>query len=162
MSEVDAAGPAAEGAPAPKPKSKLPWILLGCGCIGLPILICAGVFGLGAFGFAALMQAPADGARAHITQVADGDVAGAYDNCSDGFKASLTLEEFQAYVDANPLIYNSTDVSFSNVNISNNICNMSGTASGPDGAAPIGVVLFLRPGGSPTEAGSWQLHEPFN
>ena len=106
-------------APAPQGKSKMPFILAGCGCLLLVVAICAGgIYMMVSKGYA-LFTAPGDAVRAHIALVASGDQRSAYEACSDGFRSSMSLQQFQAYVEANPIIYNSSEVSFSNVNIQN-------------------------------------------
>ena len=157
----DEAGTAAPSPEQPQGKSKMPFILAGCGCLALVVAICAGgIYMMVSKGYA-LFTAPPDAVRAHIAHVASGDVRGAYEGCSDGLKGSMSLQAFQSYVDANPIIYKSTDVSFTNVNIQNNICNLQGTANGPEGSIPFHAVLYLA-GDDPTKSESWVLHEPFD
>ncbi len=133
----------AAAAEAPQKKSMLPWILLGCGCLGLPligVLLFVFVIGAGVAAVAGIMMAAPEGARLHV-ELAQTDPAAAYEDCSEEYKTVNTLEEFTAFVEANPALYNSADLSFSNTAINNNRATLTGTATGPEGE--VGVTFTM-------------------
>lgn len=135
-------------APPPPQKSRLPWILAacgGCGCLGLLAFIAMAV----AIPFM-LTQGAVDAAQAHVTQAGAGNVDMAYAGCASAFREATSLAQFQAFVEANPRIYKSTALSFSNRKVENDLATLTGTASGPEGDQALEIRLR-------NEGGAWKV-----
>lgn len=138
--------------PAPAQSNPLKWILIGgCGCLAVA---CIGftLFFLGVFGVAmAATQPAADAAQRHLDLVRTGQVDAAYEETSQAFQASTTREEFQAFVEQNPALYQATELSFPSRNVQNQVARLTGTASGgPGGQVAVQFELVH-------EGASWRV-----
>lgn len=90
-------------APHTPPKSRLPLILLGCGC--LAILAFVGFVGLLVGGVLYATQAPFEAAHAHVERVQTGDPSGAFAELAPALQEELGEEGFASFCEAWPVLY---------------------------------------------------------
>jgi hypothetical protein len=96
------------------------------------VLIAAGIGGLVWFVFKATAP-PVEAVRAHLAAINQGDYAGAYSYLHTSVQQQMSLEDFQGYVESNSSVLKTTDTTFSNRSIQNNVCTLRGTHTGQDG-----------------------------
>ena len=120
MNGQEAMAPASGQAPQKKSYKGLITALIAVGVIAL---IGAGVGGYFIYKF---FKGPADAARQFFMDIAAGQVEKAYNDTSSGFKDFGTLEDFTAFVEANPELSRTKKVSFSSSNIVNQNATLSG------------------------------------
>jgi hypothetical protein len=109
----------------PAKASPFPWILGGCGCLlfGIGIVV-AGIFTV-------VMKAteePEVVVREFLAAAAAGDADRAYATFSPEVQQIQSLDDFRAVVSANPQLFDTTDVSWTNRSIDNGTATFVGTA----------------------------------
>jgi len=79
------------------------------------------------------------------------DYPHAYSLLSTSLKAELSLEDFTNHVRQNPQIFKTTDSTFSNRNIENDVCTLRGTVTSTEGGkTPVRITLVK-------EGGQWRI-----
>jgi len=96
------------------------------------VLIAAGIGGLVWFVFKATAP-PVEAVRAHLEAINQGDYARAYTYLHVSVQQQMPLEDFQGYVETNSSVLKTTDTTFSNRSIQNNVATLRGTHTGQDG-----------------------------
>lgn len=130
--------------PAKKGKGPVVWVVGGCcGCL-LLVLLGIGLFA-GSLWFAT--KGAADAVTAHITQVKEGQVEAAYRATSQTFQSQVSLEEFQAIVDAHPSLRNNKDATFPSRSVHNDTGTLRGVLTSTAGGVE-GVTFELVKEGS--------------
>lgn len=76
---------------------------------------------------------PVEAVRAHLAAINQGDYARAYSYLHSSVQQDMSLEDFQGFVEANSSVLKTTDTTFSNRNIQNDVCTLRGTHTGRDG-----------------------------
>lgn len=99
------------GAPAPAKQGKGPvfWVLMGCcGCLLLVLLGLGGLVGL----VYTQTQPAASAVLAMLKDAKSSQFDQAYLRCSEGFRARVSREEFEALVSSHPALRQNADASF--------------------------------------------------
>lgn len=127
---------------APQAKSsKLPLILIGCGCAG--VLGFVAFVGLLVGGVLWATEAPFKAAHDHVNQVQAGDTAGAHAELAASLQAELDEVQFEAFTREWSVLYGSgSEWTVSNRNVNNDQATIAGTSVGKDGAEAA-VTLHL-------------------
>ena len=94
--------------------------------------IAAAVGGIVWFVFKATAP-PVEAVRAHLAAINQGDYARAYTYLHTSVQQQMSLEDFQGYVETNSSVLKTTDTTFSNRSIQNDVCTLRGTHTGQDG-----------------------------
>jgi hypothetical protein len=117
------------GQPASKDKTLLYVLLAGGGCLLLFAVIAVIVFTV----LFKVTAEPLDVVNKHLSALRSGDVEKAYSFCSKAFQQNTNLNDFQNFVNQNPLL-TSSEFSSSNREISNGIAKLRGKIKGTNGA----------------------------
>jgi hypothetical protein len=89
--------------------------------------------------------------RDHLDAINKEDYPRAYSYLSASLQAELSLEDFTNHVRANPQIFKTSDSTFSNRNVENDVCTLRGTVTSTDGGkTPVRVTLVK-------EGGQWRI-----
>jgi len=128
---------------------KIVLILVGVGL--LFILLIAGIGG-GIFWLVwEWTSEPVRVTREHLDAINREDYPHAYSLLSTSLKAELSLEDFTNHVRQNPQIFKTTDSTFSNRNIENDVCTLRGTVTSTEGGkTPVRITLVK-------EGGQWRI-----
>lgn len=111
-------------------------------------LVVAGIFAFVMYFTSAMV----DAANAHLELLKADDIETAYEMTADGFKETLTLEDYVMLVDAFPVLQDYTDVSFNSREMVNKMGLISGTITSQSGGVhPITIDLVK-------EDGEWKLY----
>lgn len=137
-----------ETSPPEKPKksSRKWWLIGGCGCLILIVLIGLAV-GLGGFGFYKALTKPVGPIKAQLEALNKGDYEKAYSYCSKAFKEATSFENFESITKENPQIFKSKKSSFSQVSIEGGVATVSGSITGQDGTVTPMVYKVVKEGG---------------
>lgn len=127
-------------------------ILLIVAGVGLLFVLLVGGIGGGIFWLVWKATAePTRVAREHLEAINQGDYPRAYNQLSSALKADLSQERFTEVVTQNPQVFKTTDITFSNRKIDNDVCTLRGTVTNPEGGkTPIRVTLVK-------EGGEWRI-----
>lgn len=107
------------------------WIALGgCGCL----FFLAVISGAGYFIYQMMMQEPLKIIDAHLAALRDGNVEGAYNNCSSGFKKETTLQQFQDFVAGYPFFKTTKKFTASKRETKDGITTLEGSIECTDGS----------------------------
>src|SRR3989338_6474555 len=71
--------------------------------------------------------------RAPLAAINQGDYARAYTYLYVSVQQQMPIEDFQGYVETNASVLKTTDTTFSNRSIENNVATLRGTHTGQDG-----------------------------
>jgi len=128
---------------------KIVLILVGVGL--LFILLIAGIGG-GIFWFVwEATGEPVRVTREHLDAMNKEDYSRAYGHLSSSLKAELSLENFTNLVRQNPQVFKTSDSTFSNRKIENDVCTLRGTVTAMDGGkTPVRITLVK-------EGGEWRI-----
>lgn len=107
-------------------------VIVGVVVAVIVVAIAAGVGGIVWFVWKATAP-PAEAVRAHLAAINQGDYARAYTYLHSSVQQQMSLEDFQGFVEANASVLKTSDTTFSNRNIQNNVCTLRGTHTGQDG-----------------------------
>ncbi|MEZ6185810.1 MAG: hypothetical protein R3F62_12470 [Planctomycetota bacterium] len=136
-------------APSTPPKSRLPLILLGCGCAA--ILAFAAFVALLVGGVLYATQAPFDAAHAHVQRVQQGDVSGAYGGLTAALQAELGEDGFATFSEAWPVLYGKdAEWTVSNRSVNGDRATMIGTSERDGQRAEVTIHLGY-------EDGAWRV-----
>jgi len=69
----------------------------------------------------------------HLDALRAGDMEAAYAETSGAFRQNTSIEQYNDFVTQYPILIEYTDSSFSSRSVENNIGNVSGTLTAPDG-----------------------------
>jgi hypothetical protein len=114
------------------------YVGMGCGMMLLLGLCCAGG---GFLVFRSLLGEPHRYAHGFLDDVRAGNYPAALQRMGAGYQATHDVARFQQGVAALPPLTQQTDATLSNVNVQNDVANVSGTLTTPQGAVPIILVL---------------------
>ena len=90
-------------------------------------------------------------AREHLDAINQEDYPRAYSYLSASLKAELSLEDFANHVRQNPQVFKTSDTTFSNRKIENDVCTLRGSVTSTEGGVtPIRVTLVK-------EGGEWRI-----
>jgi len=141
----------AEGPGTPPPrKGRGPffWIVTGCcGCL-LLVLVLGGL--LGGWAFYATKGA-AEAAHTHVRLVKSGEIEKAYEGLAQGYRAQMSLQEFEQLIAAHPGLKDNLDATFMKRSVTNDTAAISGvlvSSSGPP--EPVTFTLVK-------EGGTWKV-----
>lgn len=116
-------------------------LLIGGGLIGVVVLIVA----LGGLIFWGVWQATAEpvaAVRAQLEAINQDDYERAHSYFSARLRELRSAEEFRSFVQENIAVLKTTDSTFSNRKIENNVATLRGTLTGRDGGVtPVRYVL---------------------
>jgi len=133
-----------------EPDTKKLFLIIG----GVALLLVLLVAGIGGGIFWLVWEATAEPVRVtreHLDAINREDYPRAYDLLSASLKAELSLEDFTNHVRANPQTFKTSDSTFSNRNIENDVCTLRGTVTSTDGGkTPVRVTLVK-------EGGEWRI-----
>ena len=85
-----------------------------------------------------------DPVERHITALRQGNVQAAYDETSQAFRESTSLEQFSGFVKANPILTKVTDHSFPERKVENGIGTLSGTLTTANGGVQPIVFRLVK------------------
>ena len=121
---------------------------------GVALLFVLLVAGIGGGIFWLVWKATAEPVRVtreHLDAINQEDYPRAYSLLSQSLKAELSLEDFTNHVRANPQTFKTTDSTFSNRKIENDVCTLRGTVTSAEGGkTPVRVTLVK-------EGGEWRI-----
>jgi len=121
---------------------------------GVALLFLLLVGGIGGGIFWLVWKATAEPVRVtreHLDAINKEGYPRAYSLLSASLKAELSLEDFTNHVRANPQIFKTSDVTFSNRKIDNDVCTLRGTVTSTEGGkTPVRVTLVK-------EGGEWRI-----
>ncbi|MGH9789234.1 MAG: DUF4864 domain-containing protein [Candidatus Acidiferrales bacterium] len=129
---------------------KIVFILVG---VGLLFVIFIGAIGGGIFWFVWEATAePVRVTREHLDAINQEDYPRAYGLLSASLQAELSLDDFTEHVRQSPHIFKTSDSTFSNRKIENDVCTLRGTltSSIEGGKTPVRVTLVK-------EGGQWRI-----
>ena len=88
---------------------------------------------------------PVEAVRAHLDAINQGDYARAYSYLHSSVQQQMTLEDFQGFVESNAAVLKTTDTTFSNRKVENNVATLRGTHTGQDGTVtPVRWTLVYQ------------------
>ncbi len=134
----------------PMSTKKIVLILVG---VGLLFVIFIGAIGGGIFWFVWEATAePVRVTREHLDAINQEDYPRAYGLLSASLQAELSLDDFTEHVRQSPHIFKTSDSTFSNRKIENDVCTLRGTltSSIEGGKTPVRVTLVK-------EGGQWRI-----
>lgn len=114
--------------------------MVGIGCTVLLILscCCASPFLVGGAGIGAIFAGgPKSSTDAWLDECRAGNFQQAFQRMNGPYQASHNVQSFQAAVQALPVVTTFSDRTMNSININNNMGTVSGTLTGPSGAASI-------------------------
>jgi len=89
--------------------------------------------------------------REHLEALNQEDYPRAYGHLSSSLQAELSLEEFTDLVRQNPQVFKTSDSTFSNRKIENDVCTLRGTVTSTQGGkTPVRITLVK-------EGGQWRI-----
>jgi outer membrane biosynthesis protein TonB len=137
--------PAPVGGPAPAAKGKGPVFWIGAGCCGclLLLLIIGGLVGGGVY---VMTQGAAEAVRKELAAIKSGDMAAAYGQLAEPYKAQLSQDDFTAMVERHPSLKQNADATFSNRKIEGNTAILSGTLTASTGEKEAATFQLLKEG----------------
>jgi len=113
--------------------------------IGAALLIIIFIGAIGGGIFWLVWEATAEPVRVtrdHLDAINQEDYPRAYGHLSASLQAELSLEDFTNHVRANPQIFKTSDSTFSNRKIENDVCTLRGTLTSADGGkTPVRITL---------------------
>lgn len=116
-------------------------LVVGGVLVGMVVLIAA----VGGLIFWAVWQAtapPVEAVRAQLEAINREDYERAHSHFSARLRESRSAEEFRAFVEENSATLKTTDSTFNNRKIENNVATLQGTLTGRDGrTTPVRYVL---------------------
>jgi uncharacterized protein (DUF1697 family) len=116
-------------------------LLIGGVLVGVVLLIIA-VAGLIFWGVWQATAAPVEAVRAQLEAINQEDYERAHSYFSARLRELRTAEEFRAFVEENRAALKTTDSTFSNRSIQNDVATLRGTLTGRDGrVTPVRYVL---------------------
>lgn len=128
----------------PRAKRRRIGLMVGGGC--LTLLLCTAVF----VGLILLLTGGAtDAARKHLERLIRGDVATAYQKASPAFRATISLDAYQALVQARPLLQQTKEISIPDRKVENDIATVTAQLTDQGGVLR-SVPMRLR-----KEGGEW-------
>jgi hypothetical protein len=139
-------------APPPLPKKgRSPFFWAGLGCCGCLVLVLV-VFGMigGAAFFAT--RGVVDAVRAQIADIKSGNMDGAYQRMSDGYRDSHTAADFTAFVGRHPGLKENSDSTFTTRNILNDKAHLEGYLMAASGAKETVAYELVK-------AGDWKIDD---
>ena len=118
--------------PAPPQKGGIgKWIALGgCGCLFFLAVIAGATY----FIYQTMIKEPLKAINQHVAAIRDGNVEGAYNDCSSGFKKETTLQQFQDFVAGYPFFKTSKEFASSKRETKEGITTMEGDIECADGS----------------------------
>ena len=139
--------PVSNAPPPPAKKARGPLFWAGGGCCGCLVLILVflGVIGGGAY---FMTSGAVEAVKAQIADVKKGDMAAAYGRMSDEYRASHSMEDFNAFVERHPSLKQNTDTSFMSRNVKNDTASLSGSLSGANAVKEDVAYTLVRQGGN--------------
>lgn len=117
-------------------KTKKLLMILGIVGAGFLLLIFLGVYGL----FSAA-SAPTKAAKSFLETVSSGDVGSAYTMTSTVFKEATAQEDLELFIEVFPVVAESTEITFNQFSIDNDVAVVSGTIYSETESSPITVTL---------------------
>ncbi len=128
---------------------KIALILVG---VGLLFILLIGAIGGGIFWFVwEATSEPVKVTREHLGALNREDFPAAYAHLSTSLQAELSLEQFTSLVRQNPQVFKTSDSTFSNRKIENDVCTLRGTVTSTEGGkTPVRVTLVK-------EGGQWRI-----
>ncbi|HXE74789.1 MAG TPA: DUF4864 domain-containing protein [Candidatus Xenobia bacterium] len=113
--------------------------------IGAVLLVIIFIGAIGGGIFWLVWEATAEPVRVtrdHLDALNKEDYPRAYSYLSSSLQAELSLEDFAEHVRSNPQIFKTTDSTFSNRKIENDVCTLRGAlTSTAGGKTPVRVIL---------------------
>ncbi len=152
--------PAFRGASSPVPQMSSPppprkgrgpffWMFTGCcGCLLLVLLFAASLGG----GLYFLTSGAADAARAALRQIEGGDLDRAYEGLAPSYRAEMSREEFEGFVERHPGLKSNRDATFWSRSVVNDRATLTGVLTPAGGGTPERVTIELR-----KEGGAWKI-----
>ena len=137
--------------PPPAQKGRSPWLWVGAGCGGCLTLIVLFMALVGG-GLYVATRGPVDAAKAQLSLLASGEVDEAYGQCSEAFRARVSLSDFKAMVDAHPAVKGFADSTFSNVSRQNSVATLGGTIESTTGGTERIEIELVE------ENDEWRIH----
>ncbi len=133
-----------------EPDTKKLFLIIG----GVALLLVLLVGGIGGGIFWLIWEGTSEPVRVtrdHLDAINKEDYPRAYDLLSASLKVELSLEDFTNHVRANPQIFKTSDSTFSNRKIENDVCTLRGTVTSSEGGkTPVRVTLV-------NEGGEWRI-----